>query len=85
MEGDFSENNHLLEFKSGFGVKVEEYIGGFKYIVDAKAYRKQEMKRLIRGAGSKIKRSILTVVKTTTSRQTKITRKVIAKDSEVKK
>ena len=85
MEGDFSENNHLLEFKSGFGVKVEEYIGGFKYIVDAKAYRKQEMKRLIRGAGSKIKRSILTIVKTTTSRQTKITRKVIAKDSEVKK
>ena len=30
MAGDFSPANHLLEFKSGFGIKVEEYIGGFR-------------------------------------------------------
>jgi len=85
MEGDFSENNHLLEFKSGFGVKVEELIGGFRIVVNPSAYRKQEMIRIVRGAGGRIKRFVKNVVKTTTDRRTKVTRKVIAEDEKAKK
>ena len=48
MEGDFSENNRLLEFKSGFGVEVEEYIGGFRYVLRPVRYNLQRLKRKIR-------------------------------------
>lgn len=85
MEGDFSENNHLLEFKSGFGVKVEELIGGFRIVINPSAYRKQEAIRIVRGAGGRIKRFVKNVVKTTTDRRTKVTRKVIAEDEKAKK
>jgi lipid II:glycine glycyltransferase (peptidoglycan interpeptide bridge formation enzyme) len=33
VEGDFSGKNGLLEFKSGFGGEVEEYIGGFEMVL----------------------------------------------------
>ncbi len=82
MEGDFSENNHLLEFKSGFGVKVEELIGGFRYIVDDRAYKMQELKRTVRGVGGKITRFVKSVVKKTTGRKTKVTHKIVADDSK---
>ncbi len=48
MEGDFSENNRLLEFKSGFGVEIEEYIGGFKKVLRPTAYKIGKVKRKIR-------------------------------------
>lgn len=82
MEGDFSEKNHLLEFKSGFGVKVEELIGGFKLIVDDRAYRNQEIMRTVRGVGGKVKKFIQSVVKKTTDRKTKVTHKIVADDSK---
>lgn len=47
MAGDFSSANRLLEFKSGFGIKVEEYIGGFRCVLNPGKYR---MKKIGRGA-----------------------------------
>ena len=84
MAGDFSKENHLLEFKSGFGVKVEEYIGGFRYVVDPVAYRRQQAVRLLRGIGGRAKRAVQNVVKITTDRKTKITRKVVVEDEPKK-
>ena len=48
LRGDFSNNNHLLEFKSGFGVMVEEYIGGFKIVLDPVKYNFGRVKRKIK-------------------------------------
>ena len=48
VDGDFSENNRLLEFKSGFGVEVEEYIGGFRYVINPFRYFVSRVKRKIR-------------------------------------
>ncbi len=39
ISGDFSPNNKLLEFKSGFGVDIEEYLGGFRLILRPGKYR----------------------------------------------
>ena len=47
LEGDFSKENKLLEFKSGFGVEVEEYIGGFKMIMRPGKYYAKNLKRRI--------------------------------------
>lgn len=58
IEGDFSENNRLLEFKSGFGVKVEEYIGGFRMILRPAEYQKREVVRKLRKMGGKVKRAV---------------------------
>lgn len=69
MAGDFSKNNHLLEFKSGFGVQVEEYIGGFRLIIDRKKYRQQQLKRGIRRVGGAGKRAVKTVLKKAGSRK----------------
>lgn len=44
LEGDFTKKNKLLEFKSGFGVEVEEYVGGFKYVIRPLAYYAQVLK-----------------------------------------
>ena len=63
IEGDFSNNNHLLEFKSGFGVIVEEYIGGFRFVVNPMKYRVQQTKRLIRRGGSFAKRKLKAIKK----------------------
>lgn len=37
IEGNFN-NNHLLEFKSGFGGVVEEYVGGFEIVINKPKY-----------------------------------------------
>ena len=49
LEGDFSKENKLLEFKSGFGVEVEEYIGGFKMILQPGKYYTRALKKRIWG------------------------------------
>jgi len=49
LEGDFSKENKLLEFKSGFGVEVEEYIGGFKMILKPIKYYSNNLKKRIWG------------------------------------
>ena len=76
IEGDFSEKNRLLEFKSGFDVQVEELIGGFRYVVNPEKYRMEKAMNLIRRVGGKVKRTIAGVVKNNRDRQTHIVRKV---------
>lgn len=63
VDGDFSEANHLLEFKSGFGVVVEEYIGGFLYVVNPMKYRLGRAKRLVRRSGGAVKRKLKSIKK----------------------
>jgi lipid II:glycine glycyltransferase (peptidoglycan interpeptide bridge formation enzyme) len=58
MAGDFSSNNHLLEFKSGFGIKVEEYIGGFRIVLDKKKYQLKRAKNVVRRSVGFMKRKI---------------------------
>ena len=58
IDGDFSKENHLLEFKSGFGVVVEEYIGGFRFVVNPMKYRIGKAKRVVRRGGGFVKRKI---------------------------
>ena len=49
LEGDFSKANKLLEFKSGFGVEVEEYIGGFKMVLQSRIYYANALKKRVWG------------------------------------
>ena len=58
VEGDFSEKNQLLRFKGHFGIFVEEYVGGFKIVLDKKAYAKANRKKKLMGGLRKIKRLI---------------------------
>ncbi|MDO4729683.1 MAG: peptidoglycan bridge formation glycyltransferase FemA/FemB family protein [Candidatus Saccharibacteria bacterium] len=58
VEGDFSEKNQLLRFKGHFGIFVEEYVGGFKKVLDEKAYSKANRKKKLMGGLRKIKRLI---------------------------
>lgn len=44
IRGDFSKNS-LLEFKSGFGGFVEEYIGGFEKVIRPNAYLYRRLTR----------------------------------------
>lgn len=48
VEGDFSENNKLLEFKSEFGIVVEEYIGGFRKVLRPVRYNLGRIKRKLK-------------------------------------
>ena len=58
MAGDFSPANHLLEFKSGFGIKVEEYIGGFRLVLKPGKYYRARFATKARGAAGRVKRLI---------------------------
>lgn len=49
VEGKF-DNNHLLEFKSGFGGVVEEYIGGFDKVYSPVKFITRKFLRKGRGA-----------------------------------
>lgn len=59
MEGDFSDNNRLLEFKSGFGILVEEYIGGFRLIIKPGKYKAVQAKTFVRRCLGFAKRKII--------------------------
>ena len=78
IDGDFSDNNKLLEFKSGFGVDIEEYVGGFRLILKPGKYRLNNAKK----SGMKALRSVRNVardgVKKIRGRKTKVVRKVDA-------
>lgn len=78
IDGDFSDNNKLLEFKSGFGVYIEEYVGGFRLILQPGKYRLNNAKK----AGLNALRSVRNVardgVKKIRGRKTKVVRKVDA-------
>ena len=45
MKGDFSPQNPLLYFKSGLGGFTEEYIGGFRIVLNRIAFLKNKIKR----------------------------------------
>ncbi|MFV0485004.1 MAG: lipid II:glycine glycyltransferase FemX [Candidatus Saccharimonadales bacterium] len=54
IDGDFEGHNPLLEFKSGFGVKVEEYIGGFRCVLKPMKYRMNNANKSARGLARKV-------------------------------
>lgn len=57
IDGDFGGKNPLLEFKSGFGVEVEEYVGGFRWVARPLKYRiRQEDEKLRRIARKVLKK-----------------------------
>ena len=66
----------MLEFKSGFDVNVEEYIGGFRYVLDPGKYQLAQAKRLAYRVGSKLVRSTRDLAKHMGDRHTKIVRKL---------
>jgi alanine adding enzyme len=80
IDGDFSSENKLLEFKSGFGVDIEEYIGGFRLILKPGMYRLNKAKK----AGLNVLRSarngVRDGVKKMRNRRTKVVRKVDASE-----
>lgn len=53
IEGRF-ENNHLLEFKSGFGGVVEEYIGGFEKVLRPVKYTEKILLRKVKSLARRI-------------------------------
>ena len=55
VAGDFTSENRLLSYKTQFGIKVEEYIGGFTYVLDKKAVSRNERKQKVLGALRKVK------------------------------
>ena len=77
LSGDFSKNNHLLEFKSGFGVVIEEYVGGFSLILDPKRYKRWQMKDGALNFARKMKRDGENLVGKLKKRQTKVVRKIV--------
>lgn len=48
VEGDFSPENHLLDFKAGFGIDIEEYIGGFKKVLNPTKFKIGRLKRKVK-------------------------------------
>jgi lipid II:glycine glycyltransferase (peptidoglycan interpeptide bridge formation enzyme) len=78
IDGDFSENNKLLEFKSGFGVDIEEYVGGFRLILQPGKYRLAQTKKAGLNAMRSVRNFVRDGVKKIRKRQTKVVRKVEA-------
>ena len=76
IDGDFSENNKLLEFKSGFGVDIEEYVGGFCLILQPGRYRLNRAKKAGLNALRSVRNVVRDGVKKIRKRQTHIVHKV---------
>ena len=80
IDGDFSENNKLLEFKSGFGVDIEEYIGGFRLILQPGKYRLNNVKKAGMNALRSVRNFARDGIKKLRKRKTKVVRKVDASE-----
>ncbi|MBR3378466.1 peptidoglycan bridge formation glycyltransferase FemA/FemB family protein [Candidatus Saccharibacteria bacterium] len=78
IDGDFSDNNKLLEFKSGFGVDIEEYVGGFRLILQPGKYRLNNAKKAGLNALRSVRNAARDGVKKIRRRKTKVVRKVDA-------
>ena len=65
IDGDFSPENKLLEFKSGFGVDIEEYVGGFRFILQPNKYRINTLKKDVRKILRKTKDAFTNITKKT--------------------
>lgn len=81
IAGDFSKENHLLEFKSGFGVIVEEYIGGFRIVLNPMKYEIERALSFARRMGGAAKRGGQKALKSLHGRKTKVVHKI---DSDTK-
>ncbi|MCL2280458.1 aminoacyltransferase [Candidatus Saccharibacteria bacterium] len=57
IEGKFTDN-HLLEFKSGFGGVIEEYIGGFEKILRPTRYQTQRVARKTKNLAKRLLRKL---------------------------
>jgi len=57
IEGKFTDNR-LLEFKSGFGGVVEEYIGGFEKVLRPAEYLARRVARKTKNLGGRLLRKI---------------------------
>jgi lipid II:glycine glycyltransferase (peptidoglycan interpeptide bridge formation enzyme) len=57
IEGNFN-NNHLLEFKSGFGGVVEEYVGGFEIVINKPKYMVRCIMRKGRALARRVRQSL---------------------------
>ena len=80
IDGDFSDNNKLLEFKSGFGVDIEEYIGGFRLILQPGKYRLNNVKKAGMNALRSVRNFARDGIKKLRKRKTKVVRKVDANE-----
>ena len=78
IDGDLSDNNKLLEFKSGFGVDIEEYVGGFRLILQPGKYRLNNAKKAGLNALRSVRNAARDGVKKIRGRKTKVVRKVDA-------
>ena len=78
IDGDFSDNNKLLEFKSGFGVDIEEYVGGFRLILQPVKYRLNSAKKATLNAMRSVRNAVRNGAKKIAKRKTHIVRKVDA-------
>ena len=80
IDGIFTDDNKLLEFKSGFGVDIEEYVGGFRLILQPGKYRLSQTKKagmkVLRGARNFVRDGVRKINK----RKTHVVRKVDAGD-----
>jgi alanine adding enzyme len=80
IDGDFSDSNKLLEFKSGFGVDIEEYVGGFRLILQPGKYRFNQTKKAGLNALRSVRNFVRDGVKKISKRKTHVVRKVDAGD-----
>ena len=64
---------------------IEEYVGGFTLILDPKRYRAREMRENVKNLARKVKREGVKLADKLRKRQTKVVRKVVAKEESVEK
>ncbi|MCQ2570904.1 MAG: aminoacyltransferase [Candidatus Saccharibacteria bacterium] len=80
VDGIFTSENKLLEFKSGFGVDIEEYIGGFRLILNPGKYRINNAKKSVLNAMRGARNFVRDGAKKMRARRTHVVRKVETKD-----
>lgn len=80
IDGIFTSENKLLEFKSGFGVDIEEYVGGFRLILNPGKYRINNAKKSVLNAMRGARNFVRDGAKKMRARRTHVVRKVESKD-----
>ena len=78
IDGHFTPDNKLLEFKSGFGVDIEEYVGGFRLILQPGKYRLNKAKKTTLNAMRRVRNVVRDGAKKISKRKTHVVRKVDA-------
>ena len=78
IDGIFTDDNKLLEFKSGFGVDIEEYVGGFRLILRPGKYRLNKVKKTSLNALRRVRNIARDGIQKARQRKTHVVRKVDA-------